>query len=40
MENNSIIWEENFHIRILSLNTSWNLNKSEIYKIPVLKNIF
>lgn len=40
MENNSIIWEENFHVRILSLNTSWNLNKSEICKIPVLKNIF
>jgi len=40
MENNPIIWEENFHIRILSLNTTWNLNKSEIYKIPVLKNIF
>ena len=29
-----------FHIRILSLNTTWNLNKSEIYRIPVLKNIF
>ncbi|VVU94739.1 hypothetical protein CPAV1605_464 [seawater metagenome] len=37
MEN--IDWEIIYKIRIVSLNTTWVLNQSQIYRLPLLKNI-
>ena len=38
--NESTCFEENYHIRILSINSTWKLNGSQLFRIPILNNIF
>ena len=35
-----IDWEITYNLRIVSLNTTWILNLSQINRLPLLKNIF
>ena len=32
-------WEQYYHIRILSLNITWVINESQLYRLPVLYKI-
>jgi hypothetical protein len=36
----NIDWEVIYHLRIVSLNTTWKLNLSQIYRLPLLQKIF
>ena len=40
MEHKIIDWEVIYNIRIVSLNSIWRLNSSQLYRLPLLKKIF